>query len=52
MTQRQRKKIAKKKERLRQAEKINLEDVCGGNYCSLMYGEGKKMINETKEPDL
>lgn len=41
----ERKKIAKKKERLRHREKINLEEVCSGNSCSVVVGEGKKMIH-------
>lgn len=56
MTKRQRqedgKKIAIRKERLRQAEKIHLEEVSSSNSCSLVDGEGKKMINEMKVSDL
>ena len=39
-------------ERLRQAEKIHFEEVCSGNSCSSVDGEGKKMINAMEEHDL
>lgn len=50
--QEDRKKIAIRKERLRQAEKIHLEEVCRSNSCSVVDGEGRKMINEMKVSDL
>lgn len=45
---RKKKKIARKKERLRQAEKIHLDEICSSNFCSLVDGEGRKMINENE----
>lgn len=44
--------MAQKRERTRQAEKIHLEEVRSSSPCSLEDGEGAKMINVLKEPDL
>lgn len=40
--QKERKKIARKKKRLRQAEKIHSDEVCSGKSCSLVGGEGEE----------
>lgn len=48
---RRERKCEEKKVRLGHREEIHLQEVCSGTSNSVVDGEGKKMINETKESD-